>query len=206
LLCGLVLATFAAPAAQAADDDLTFEQSIIRRLFGGNDKDIDYRERSPLVIPPSTELPAPASSDAATGANWPHDPDAARRKSAAAKGGPAIDIFERDSRPLSRDELRRGTIRGARSNAPVRTLSDGEMGRPLTPAELGDNRSLLGGLISSAKPEKPVAFAGEPARSRLVEPPAGYRTPAATQPYAPPASDRPWYKPFSWFDYGMERQ
>jgi hypothetical protein len=188
-----------------AEDDLTFEQGIIQSLLGRGGPSIDYRERSPLVIPPSTELPPPDSRGvAAATPNWPHDPDAARRRNASNEG-PVTDPFERADRPLSPGELRRGTTRGARSNAPVRTLSDSELGRTLTPSELG-GKTLLGGLFSgSSSSDKPVAFAGEPTRSKLIDPPAGYRTPAPTQPYAPPKSEGVWYKPSSWFDRGLER-
>src|SRR3954451_8201709 len=49
------------------------------------DKSIEYRERSPLVIPPTTELPPPQASSAPPPA-WPKDaPKSSKR--AAAKGG-----------------------------------------------------------------------------------------------------------------------
>jgi hypothetical protein len=159
------------------------------------------------VIPPSTELPSPEQNTAAANPAWPHDPDVTRRKSArAASNGPVIDEFERNSRPLSPSELRRGATRRTGSNEPVRTPSDGEMGRPMLPSELGD-KSLIsrvfGGGGSSS--DKPVAFAGEPTRGSLVEPPSGYRTPSSAQPYGPAPEDKStWYKPFTWYDWGME--
>ncbi len=46
-----------------------------------DNRGIDYRERSPLVVPPSLDLPPPASaSSAAPVANWPRDPDERQRK------------------------------------------------------------------------------------------------------------------------------
>jgi hypothetical protein len=36
--------------------------------------------------------------------------------------------------------------------------------------------------------EKPEPFTGEPARTKLTQPPTGYRTPVGNQPYAPPGS------------------
>ena len=48
------------------DDDKTFEEKIIDGIMagiGGTNMDnsgIDYRERSPLVVPPRLDLPPPA--------------------------------------------------------------------------------------------------------------------------------------------------
>ena len=65
--CGALLALPAAACAQQAqDDEDTFEQKIIKNILGGMGVDvgrpgIDYRERSPLVIPPTLDLPPPQS-------------------------------------------------------------------------------------------------------------------------------------------------
>jgi hypothetical protein len=47
---------------------------------------IDYRERAPLVVPPSRNLPPP-QSEASVTANpaWPKDPDVQQRNVAATK-------------------------------------------------------------------------------------------------------------------------
>src|SRR5579871_4385510 len=87
----------AAGAARAGDDDeaddKTFEEKIIEGLMKGigatnmENSGIDYRERSPLVVPPKLDLPPPAAAAAAaakTAPNWPKDPDEARRKAAIA--------------------------------------------------------------------------------------------------------------------------
>ena len=63
-LCGMLLALPVAASAQQAqdDDEDIFEQKIIKNILGGMGVDvgragIDYRERSPLVIPPTRDLP-----------------------------------------------------------------------------------------------------------------------------------------------------
>src|SRR5213592_3840455 len=62
-VCGALLALPAvASTQQAQDDEDTFEQKIIKNILGGMGVDvgragIDYRERSPLVIPPTRDLP-----------------------------------------------------------------------------------------------------------------------------------------------------
>src|SRR6266705_3956297 len=73
------------------EDDRTFEEKIIGNIMAGvgatnmENKGIDYRERSPLVVPPKLDLPPPASAASeAKAPNWPKDPDEARRKAAIA--------------------------------------------------------------------------------------------------------------------------
>src|SRR5438477_7339581 len=82
-VCGILLALpMAASAQQAQDDDEdTFEQKIIKNILGGMGVDvgragIDYRERSPLVIPPTRDLPPPQAAGTATrNPAWPREPD-----------------------------------------------------------------------------------------------------------------------------------
>jgi hypothetical protein len=199
-----LLAATTLPAA-AENDDLTFEQRVIQKLLGGGDgAGIDYRERAPLVIPPNENLPPPESSAAVVNSPaWPKDPDKVHGRES---GGPmSADYNERESaRVLNRKELNRGRIaRGSRSNEPVVTLGDAQMGRPLRPSELGETHSLFG-LMNIGGRSKPATFTGEPPRTSLIEPPPGYQTPASTQPYAPPSDSRPWYKKFNFFDRGID--
>src|ERR1051325_10309053 len=81
-VCGALLALPAAAFAQQAqdDDDDTFEQKIIKNILGGMGVDvgrpgIEYRERSPLVIPPTADLPPPQAAGAAAMRNpaWPRE-------------------------------------------------------------------------------------------------------------------------------------
>ena len=71
-VCGALLALPAAAfAQQAQDDEDTFEQKIIKNILGGMGVDvgrpgIDYRERSPLVIPPTRDLPPPQAAGTAS--------------------------------------------------------------------------------------------------------------------------------------------
>jgi hypothetical protein len=202
---GIALLTLTvAPAALAEDDDdETFEQSIIRNLLGGGSKSgLDYRERSPLVIPPGRDLPPPESAAAVGGTPaWPRDPDQRKRGSGGAR--PVIDTDREAARHLRPDELRRGTASGARDNRPVVTQSDNQQGRPLRPSEYGETRSLFN--FFGTKKAEVEAFKEEPARARMTDPPAGYRTPAPSQPYqAPKDSPSTWYKALNPFDRGTQ--
>ena len=91
---GLVMTAGAARAQDDEDqgDDKTFEEKILDNIMSGlgatnmqNHRGIDYRERSPLVVPPKIDLPPPVSASAEVNApNWPKDPDVAQRKAAIA--------------------------------------------------------------------------------------------------------------------------
>jgi hypothetical protein len=87
---GLVMTTGAARAGDD-QDDRTITEKIVDGFYGtirGTNMDnrgIDYRERSPLVVPPSLDLPPPvAPATDVKVANWPKDPDERQRKAAIA--------------------------------------------------------------------------------------------------------------------------
>ena len=190
---GLVMTTGAA-RAQEDDDDKTFEEKIIDGVMkgiGGTNMDnrgIDYRERSPLVVPPKLDLPPPEATKAEVkDPNWPKDPDEARRKKAiAARKKENKDPMEQ-SRLLTAEELNKGKV-AAGSGASTRGTSDsavpgGEPGATaiLSPSALGfDGKwsNLLGGNKAEIAP-----FKGEPTRDSLTQPPAGYQTPSPNFAY-----------------------
>src|SRR5947209_8363744 len=92
VVLGIGLVTLSGAArAEEDEDDKSFEEKIIDNIMSGlgatnmENRGIEYRERSPLVVPPKLDLPPPASASAAVKApNWPKDPDEARRKAAIA--------------------------------------------------------------------------------------------------------------------------
>src|ERR1700692_2611722 len=88
---GLVMTAGAARAQDDDEDDKTFEEKVIEGIMAGiggtnmENRGIEYRERSPLVVPPKLDLPPPPSASSDVKApNWPKDPDEARRKAAIA--------------------------------------------------------------------------------------------------------------------------
>src|SRR5207237_7688157 len=95
---GLVMSAGAVRAGDDGDDedDMTFEEKLIDNLMSGigaksmEKKGIEYRERSPLVVPPKLELPPPAETPAKAAPNWPKDPDEKRRKEAIAQRKTAV--------------------------------------------------------------------------------------------------------------------
>ena len=72
LLGVALLAGSTVGSARAADDDedVAFDTKILRQILrsiglrNGSEAGIDYRERSPLVVPPGRNLPAPAAKAA----------------------------------------------------------------------------------------------------------------------------------------------
>jgi hypothetical protein len=157
----------------------------------GDTPDIEYRERPPLVVPPSTELPLPQSPTDITAAvpDWPADPEIARQREQKRYDQLPIDQRRGDfhtGRGLTPAEIRRGTI--ARTGTRTPNTKVGEeitAGREMQAAPKG----LFGMFKYEA--EKPVAFAGEPPRTRLTEPPPGYQTPSPNAPYGVVEKDKP---------------
>jgi hypothetical protein len=185
---GLVMTAGAARAGDDEEDDKTFEEKIVEGIMAGiggtnmENRGIEYRERSPLVVPPKIDLPPPeTASKEVTDANWPKDPDEARRKAAIAARKKANKDHRESSRLLTPSELNVG-----RTAAPARTNNDpiqpGVSNNPiLSPSQLGFTGS-LSGLLGGNKSET-AEFKGEPPRQSLVEPPAGYQTPSPNFAY-----------------------
>ncbi|MCW2025246.1 UNVERIFIED_ORG: hypothetical protein M2179_007214 [Bradyrhizobium japonicum] len=172
------------------DDDMTFEEKLIDNLMSGigaksmEKKGIEYRERSPLVVPPKLDLPPPAGTEAKNAPNWPKDPDEKRRKEAIAQRKKAVKATEnwQAAQPLTPAEMRAGT-----AAAPERTSNDpiqpGTNGNPsLSPAQLGFSGGLWN-MMKGGNSSEEKQFTSEPPRQSLVEPPPGYQTPSPNYAY-----------------------
>ncbi|MEX2035456.1 MAG: hypothetical protein WEA28_09725 [Xanthobacteraceae bacterium] len=189
LLGALVLIGGTGLGARAEDDedeaaDAKFLHSVMQALGlrRAGDTGIQYRERSPLVLPSGSQLPPPEKNKpAAKAPDWPDDPDVKRAK--------AMKEAARKERRLNPEEV--GPLLPSQYNLPAgaapRSRPDGKPGgsveessRPMSPYELGSKNP-----ISSiwASKEEYATFTGEPPRGSLTEPPAGYRTPSPSQPY-----------------------
>jgi hypothetical protein len=186
---GLLMASSAARAGDD-EDEPTFEEKVIEGIMkgiGGTNMDntgIEYRERSPLVVPPKIDLPPPASTAAEVKApNWPKDPDEARRKAAIARRKNENKDPREASRILSPNEL--NAVKGAPSGGgSVDSTTPG--GNPganaiLSPSQLGYNGGFMGLFKGNASETAP--FKGEPTRESLTQPPAGYQTPSPNFAY-----------------------
>jgi hypothetical protein len=187
---GLAMATGPVRAADPEDeDDKTFEEKIIEGIMAGiggtnmENRGIDYRERSPLVVPPKLDLPPPATDKAEVKApNWPKDPDEQRRKAAiAARKKVNKDPLEA-SRILTPSELAQAKGKASSGGDSV----DQPGGNPgtnavLSPSQLGYSGG-FSGLFGGNKAET-APFKGEPTRESLTQPPPGYQTPSPSYAY-----------------------
>jgi hypothetical protein len=189
---GLLMASGAARAGDDDDEDKTFEEKIIEgvmRGIGGTNMDntgIEYRERSPLVVPPKIDLPPPAATSADVKAsNWPKDPDEARRKAAIARRKKENKDPVEASRLLTPSELNaHRSAPGSGGTGSVDSTSPG--GNPganaiLSPSQLGFDGGFMG-MFKGNKAEV-APFKGEPTRESLTQPPSGYQTPSPNFAY-----------------------
>src|SRR3954453_2660506 len=186
---GLVLTAGAARAQDDEEDDKTFEEKIIEGIMSGiggtnmENRGIEYRERSPLVVPPKLDLPPPESvKSEEKDPNWPKDPDEQRRKAAIAARKKESKDPREAGRTLTPSELNAAkTSPGARtSNEPVQPGNS--LNNPvLSPAQLGYTGG-FGGLFGGNKTET-APFKGEPTRDSLTQPPPGYQTPSPNFAY-----------------------
>jgi hypothetical protein len=188
---GLLLASGIARAQdddENQDDDKTFEEKIIDKLMKGagatnmeSANPIDYRERSPLVVPPKLDLPPPASAAQATPApNWPKDPDIQRRAAAAAARKKEIKDPVQSARPLTPAEMKVGRTASSKQTGPMQPVTSTPT--MLSPSQLGSKIGLFG-MFKGGNDSESKQFTNEPERESLTQPPPGYQTPSTAYAY-----------------------
>jgi hypothetical protein len=185
LLCA---ATGATRAGDGDDNNQTmsgprsFYDRMLQVIGVEGGADIQYSERSPLVVPPTRDLPAPQPDRAPAVADWPTDPDLTHvaHGKPKEKPGPVPNHAVMDALPLRPDQLDvpGGRTRTANSGGP-----NGVSGADY-PEQQGRSKRSIFSLFSEAfKKEEYGTFTGEPARTSLTDPPPGYLTPSPDQPY-----------------------
>lgn len=178
-LCAALAAgsLLAGTGACRADDDGSegpYKKFFNRMMSGVGLRDpepeIDYRERPPLVVPPSRDLPQPSTdgSPAAKNAAWPSDSTNGKRRTGKAK--------TTDGSLIAGEK-----VDASMPSGPTAVQQDsGGVWKSIT---------TFGGTIGNTNEQ--AQFVHEPARGALTDPPAGYRTPSPTQPYGIlPAKER----------------
>ena len=201
----VVLAAFAHGSARAQDDDDDKNSiwNLDKRIFDriregarpaeGEAPGIDYRERSPLVVPPIAQ-PPPAGA----GRCQPRRPMAGRSRRQASRGE------DRQEEARSPRLSTRMPITGP--SCPASSILPGSRGRTGSvagkPAKPGSDRvdpeggnflpsqlGYFGGLFSGqafgfgGQKDEVGTFTKEPPRTTLTTPPTGYQTPSPAQPY-----------------------
>lgn len=196
---GAVLAALAAAAnvsaARAGDtygQEPSFTDQFMQTLGlkdpNSTEYEINYSERSPLVVPPDRNLPAPIPANAVPVPNWPKDPEIKQIEASKTKDKPQVrpyDSVMESSRPLRPSELNVGRATPA--------VSPPGMPEQSTPSQLGEQKK---GFLSFdwMHKEQYATFTGEPPRASLTDPPPGYQTPSPDQPYGI-APEKKVYKP-----------
>jgi len=187
----LAFTTCGTAVASEDEEDVPLDTQFLRGFMNvlGLQRDgtgIEYRERAPLVVPPSRDLPAP-QNEGVTARNpaWPKDPDLVRRKQATAseKAKLSADRPSEEARPLRPDELEvRGGSVTERPSKPTKSAE--ESMRPMSPDQLGQTKTIFDTIFSTFSPRKEaVPFEREPPRTSMTAPPPGYQTPSSEQPY-----------------------
>lgn len=210
LAAAFLLAATASPT-RAADEDEGLDAKIFRNILEGvglrkdDGSGIEYRERSPLVVPPSRALPPPETgASVATNPAWPVDPEIKQAKKSAS----AVDLRSpsqvqyESGLPLRPDELRKGALARSEQRGTV-PKNEYESKQPLKPSELGYKGGILKSLFKGNTDEEYATFTGEPSRSSLTEPPPGYQTPSPNQPYG--LTKKNDAKPLDVKDKGLDR-
>jgi hypothetical protein len=184
---GLVMSANAA-RAEDDEDDSTFEEKIIKQIMtglGGTNMEntgIEYRERSPLVVPPKIDLPPPATAAVeAPVPNWPKDPEVKRRKEAKAARAKDNKDPREASRVLTPSELAVGKTAAGKGSAGPDLPGNPGATAILSPSQLGWEGGLKG-MFGGSKTET-APFKGEPTRDTLTMPPPGYQTPSPDYAY-----------------------
>lgn len=162
---------FDAPAARAqgyASESLSDSSTWtkIMRSLGlgreGSSSDIKYSERSPLVVPPTRDLPPPVAAPPET-ADWPRQPNVRHRHTKSNAVVP----------PAATANL-------------VTTGSVGAPGEPAPSVQAVQPPPTHKSFFNPStwfNKEEYAPFTGEPVRTELTDPPIGYRTPSPTHPY-----------------------
>jgi hypothetical protein len=188
----MIVAGSAAVHAEDDDDDALPDVKFVRKMlrgFGlrnGQEAGIEYKERPPLVVPPTRDLPPPVSSDALAvkSAAWPSDPDE-KRRTAERKAKRERKTYD----PVASGEALKPSELAGKTDKPPMQTSYPDRPVEMTPSELGFTNGMWKGMLGLGKTftgERDVetsTFVREPTRNSLTDPPAGYRTPSGAQPY-----------------------
>ncbi len=175
-------------SAQTKEEDeeynhiLNSDKRLLDSLLGTfglkpSNANIEYRERSPLVVPQARDLPSPEANSAQKNPQWPVDPEVKEVKEAAAARKRGQQVIPDPAKPIGPLELAKGTGKSTAGGDYV----DGS--KPANMNEPGFfQRMFKGGLWGTPK-EEVGTFTGEPPRVTLTAPPPGYLTPSPSAPY-----------------------
>lgn len=209
LAASVIVAALATTAPASAQSEPTALQKFLGSI-GMLDiprEQPEYRERAPLVVPPSSALVAPRSSGdiQANNPDWPvdHDSFKGKRASEIADEKRTDEEFY-SGRSLRPDELNRPKKLSrqdqARRDAAAKRPEAETAGDEYAAGRERYTPSKLGFKGWGAKKEETVVFTGEPERRTLTDPPPGLRTPSSDAPYGIVTATPGPPKPASFWD------
>lgn len=140
---------------------------------------IDYSERSPLVVPPTADLPKPGTEEniRALNPDWPVDQDIKRKREAAKEAKKPIDqpndLFY-GGRLMKPEDWKQAKSKGRGEGAEVMTDDEKNGMYRVSPDKLG---------FKGWNKKDEMVFKREPERTSLLQPPPGYQTPSPNAPY-----------------------
>jgi hypothetical protein len=173
----IALAGLAPQAARAEDSDKSFFSIMLKNLGIGGENQIEYRDRPPLVVPPTRDLPPPQTSAAARDPNWPVDPKSGQPRK---KGGDQIRDLDKIAVPQRPVEP--GIAGGSNPSAGgAGTTAAIPATQPAAPG------GLFGSLFGSSS-NQPASPTTVPARKSLTQPPPDYESPAPRADSAKPTT------------------
>ena len=199
----LLIIAGSAGTALAADDDGEgfYDQRLLRSflrglgLSNGREGTIEYKERPPLVVPPTRDLPPPETtgSIAQRDPAWPSDPDEAKRRAAKKARAERKPIGDTDTLGdgVKPSDLKVGKTSAAPNETGIKPGQTVDTSTQLRPDELGYQGGLWSGFMglgSTFAREKPAEGAQIPAR-------AGARHPDRSTERLPHAVARPALRP-----------
>jgi hypothetical protein len=188
----MVLGPSAARAQDASGDESTtiwnfdkkVSDKVLKTLGLKGSPSIDYRERSPLVVPPTLDLPPPQqkSVKAQLPANWPVDASPTASTKSAPKAAPKTTTADQNWAGFMDNSQSPGRAAGATVSPGTVTDPDASE-KPLKPSDLNYSGNIFTNLFKHNTDTEYGTFTGEAPRTSLVEPPVGYQTPSPNQPY-----------------------
>jgi hypothetical protein len=181
VLAALGLCLAAAPSRAGEDGQASLITGMAETfgLIKHDSPQIDYRERSRLVLPPKMTLPPPGRSAGSLDPSWPTDNETiqARKQKKIEDAEPsARQLADRDYVLVRPGDEVKVTTSGFNRHGPSCRVPDPKTGEcPEAP-----HKSLDWNPLSWVGLEKkPKTTLGpEPERQNLVDPPPGYRAPA----------------------------
>jgi hypothetical protein len=180
----LALASFGPSVAHAEDGEGGLWGSMLKTLGIGGENNIEYRERPPLVVPPTHDLPPPQTSTTVRDPNWPVDPSANRQ--AAEKPKKGNQIRDLDKIPVA-PRPAEPSMAGSGAPSPYKGGADttAALPPPSQPTQSTQPAASGGffGKIFSSSNDKPTGPIIVPTRKSLIEPPPDFESPSPSQPY-----------------------